>query len=253
MLFAAGLAHCISGGIRAEPTFLQKIDYSGLSEAAVQDLFKQYQVDFEKSYADVAETAIRFDAFQQSLQRITDYNRRDPTAIFGLNPYSDLTPTEFRQRFLLQHHHGQPVADSATADVHNVDDTTQVQEVSTSAGGVSTSYSPASGAPIYSASVDTDCDWRMPSTCGSSLKFVLTPVVNQNACGGCWAYSAVATVESAFALAGYDLTKLSVSQILDCYSSTCQCRRYNIASRACRRSRFLLEVIQHANIHVKLS
>ena len=38
----------------------------------------------------------------------------------------------------------------------------------------------------------------------------------QGQCGSCWAHSAVETLESAFAMAGHDLTSLSVQQVVSC-------------------------------------
>ena len=70
----------------------------------------------------------------------------------------------------------------------------------------------------YKTSLTNDCDWRYPTSCNSTVKKVLTDVVNQKNCGGCYAYAAIETLASRFALDGYDLTPLSVSQILDCDS-----------------------------------
>jgi C1A family cysteine protease len=45
---------------------------------------------------------------------------------------------------------------------------------------------------------------------------VVTPVYNQGQCGSCWAFSATENIESQWALAGNQLTELSMQQIVDC-------------------------------------
>jgi len=55
-------------------------------------------------------------------------------------------------------------------------------------------------------------DWRH--------KHVVTEVKNQGNCGSCWAFAAIATIESAYAiqnnLKGKDLVKFSEQQMVDC-------------------------------------
>uniref|UniRef100_A0A7M4EQ16 Cathepsin O n=1 Tax=Crocodylus porosus TaxID=8502 RepID=A0A7M4EQ16_CROPO len=51
-------------------------------------------------------------------------------------------------------------------------------------------------------------DWRD--------KNVVTEVKNQNTCGGCWAFSVVGGIESAYAIKKNNLEELSVQQVIDC-------------------------------------
>jgi C1A family cysteine protease len=54
-------------------------------------------------------------------------------------------------------------------------------------------------------------DWR--------TKGAVTPVKDQLACGGCYAFSAVSSIESAWYLSGRPLTSFSEQSIIDCSSS----------------------------------
>lgn len=47
-------------------------------------------------------------------------------------------------------------------------------------------------------------------------KGVVNPVKDQQRCGACWAFAALASLESADAIAGYPLTQLSEQQLVDC-------------------------------------
>ncbi|POI21668.1 hypothetical protein CIB84_014585 [Bambusicola thoracicus] len=51
-------------------------------------------------------------------------------------------------------------------------------------------------------------DWRD--------KKVIAEVRNQRTCGGCWAFSVVGSIESAYAIKGNNLEELSVQQVIDC-------------------------------------
>jgi len=56
---------------------------------------------------------------------------------------------------------------------------------------------------------------------------VVTPVKNQGYCGSCWAFSAVETVESAWALAGNTLTEFSEQQVVSCDTTDGGCNGGN--------------------------
>ena len=175
----------------------EKEDYSNVDEAEVLSLFADYQKNFNKVYPDQQEAQRRLNAFRESLKRITRLNKED-TAVYGLTKFSDLTQQEFWDAYSRPMHRGKPIV--------------RDPEIIRTKYNLGTNLE----ARRYTTSFTNDCDWREPSTCNSTIKNVLTPVVNQNNCGGCYAYAAIETLASRFALDGYNLTALSVSQILDC-------------------------------------
>ncbi|XP_023253851.1 cathepsin O [Seriola lalandi dorsalis] len=70
----------------------------------------------------------------------------------------------------------------------------------------------ADRAPLFSGlktqGLPAKFDWRD--------KAVVAPVQNQQACGSCWAFSAVGAMQSVHAIGGSQLEQLSVQQVLDC-------------------------------------
>jgi C1A family cysteine protease len=68
---------------------------------------------------------------------------------------------------------------------------------------------------VPSLSATSSFDWRSTG--------VVTPVKNQGYCGSCWAFSAVETIESAWALAGNTLTTFSEQQVVSCDTTDAGC------------------------------
>ncbi|CAK6445827.1 unnamed protein product [Pipistrellus nathusii] len=121
-------------------------------------------------------------AFRESLNRHRYLNslfpRENSTAIYGINQFSYLFPEEFKAIYLRTKTSRFP------------------------------RYSPEVSMLISNMSLPSRFDWRD--------KHVVTQVRNQHACGGCWAFSVVGAVESAYAIKGKPLEDLSVQQVIDC-------------------------------------
>ncbi|XP_055975071.1 cathepsin O [Sorex fumeus] len=128
-------------------------------------------------------------AFRESLRRHRYLNSLFPsdnsTAVYGINQFSYLFPEEFKAVYLRSKPSRLP------------------------------SYLPEVEKSISSVSLPLRFDWRD--------KHVITPVRNQQMCGGCWAFSVVGAVESAFAIKGKLLEDLSVQQLIDCSYSNYGC------------------------------
>jgi C1A family cysteine protease len=104
--------------------------------------------------------------------------------VFGITKFSDLTPLEFRESYLSYRPRG-------------IDSSRKVSQPS-------------------SKLATTDFDWRDHGA--------ITPVKDQGFCGSCWAFSTTETIESAWFLAGNDLTEFSVAQIVQCDTTDYGCR-----------------------------
>jgi len=146
--------------------------------------FMQFQHKFEKSYASQQEFDYRFGVFKQNLEIIDELNKKDSKAGYGVTKFSDLTQDEFRRNFLM--------------------DTSLLKDLPTNHAD----HLLLNLIETPSASLPSAFDWRNKSA--------ITAVKNQDQCGACWAFSATEAIESAWFLAGNNLTTLSPEQIVDC-------------------------------------
>jgi hypothetical protein len=154
-------------------------------KAAAQ--WTEFKKAHHKRYHSTAEEAVRFHHFLGSLTQIERLKVTHREARFGINEYSDLSPREWLARSTsLQRPADSPVASRAVTP--------------------STKRAEAEARmPIPPAD---PVDWRE--------KGAVVPVKNQGTCGNCWAFSAVAAMESHWAIAGNSLVSLSEEFLTDC-------------------------------------
>jgi C1A family cysteine protease len=138
--------------------------------------FEAFIERFGKIYHDEETREHRFRVFLDNLAFIRVSNKLNNDWTLGVNPYADLTPAEFRVRYMKVEH----VPRVATG-----------QEF----------YSDGLGLPAT-------VDWR--------TKGVVTGVKNQGQCGSCWAFSTTGSVEGIWAIKGHGLVSLSEQQLVDC-------------------------------------
>lgn len=144
--------------------------------------FNDFTETFAKNYS-VQEYDLRFDIFRNNLARIRAHNA-DPTKSWrmGINQFTDLTPEEFRMRYL---GFKKPLENNIPRltdySLKNVKD------------------------------LPKEVDWTQNG--------VVNPVKNQAQCGSCWAFSTVGSIESAYAIKTKELYSLSEQQLVDCSQS----------------------------------
>ena len=132
---------------------------------------------FARHSADEAGSFLKFAATDREIK---SHNRKGLPWTLGHNQFSDLTPDEFQARYLLPPH---------DLDLHAPPKTAAVN---------------ASDLPAPPASVDWVAKGAFPA------------VKNQGRCGSCWAFATVGTIESAFVIAGNELTTLSEQDLVSC-------------------------------------
>jgi C1A family cysteine protease len=143
--------------------------------------FEAFQVEFGKKYASEEEYAKRLTVFAENIEMVNKQNAEHlligGDAVFGVTKFMDMTTEEFRQMYLTY----------IPRDESNV---TRV-------------------VPTFDGPLATSIDWV--------AKGATTKVKDQGQCGSCWAFSAVAAVESYAKLSGkYDLVDLSTQQVNSC-------------------------------------
>ncbi len=157
----------------------------------LQHTFHGYTIQFNKSYAVVAHERVtqewheRYNNFVDNFLHITRHNELhdlgNKSYRLGINRFSDLSHSEFINL--------------------------------PAKGYVPSMRTRGSPQPVvrvaFETSVDRhDVDWRSKGAVG--------PIRDQSQCGSCFAFSGVASIESAYAIANGTLYTLSEQQVLDC-------------------------------------
>jgi len=142
----------------------------------VGDVFKfqEFIVKYTKDYQTTAQYDSAFHNFQQALKRVA--GRKG----YGITKFSDLSPQQFRQQYLLP---------KGSIDV-----------------GLLKSKFPTT--IISDKAAPAACDWRN--------KNAVTPVKDQQQCGSCWAFSTTENFESMWFLGGNPIPTLAPQQLVDC-------------------------------------
>ncbi|KAH8613462.1 Cathepsin propeptide inhibitor domain [Trypanosoma vivax] len=156
------------------------------ADGPVEPLFAAFKQKYGRSYGTAAEEAFRLRVFEDNMRRSRMYAAANPHATFGVTPFSDLTPEEFRTRY----HNGERHFEAARGRVR-----TLVQV-------------PPGKAPAA-------VDWRR--------KGAVTPVKDQGRCGSCWSFSAIGNIEGQWAAAGNPLTSLSEQMLVSCDTTDSGC------------------------------
>ncbi|XP_049688857.1 cathepsin O isoform X2 [Accipiter gentilis] len=118
-------------------------------------------------------------ALRESAKRIRLLNsssKDNATAFYGINQFSHLFPEEFKAIYLRSIPHKLPRYVKVPKGEEKL--------------------------------LPKKFDWRD--------KKVIAEVRNQQTCGGCWAFSVVGGIQSAYAIKGNNLEELSVQQVIDC-------------------------------------
>ena len=156
--------------------FFMKTLYSTLACSDMDWLL--YKRNFGKTYASEEHDLFRKYIFRENLKWIRKHNKKSRTYTVGVNNFTDFTNEEYRSLFRYKNN------------------TRRLSIVS-----------PAMTIRAFQDGKD-EVDWR--------TKNVVNPVKNQGQCGSCWAFSAVSSIESAYAIAKGKLYSLSEQQVVDC-------------------------------------
>jgi len=154
---------------------------------SLEEEFASFMTTFQRVYTP-EELVIRKEIFRANKRRAMELQQsadsRGENTQYGITKFSDMTPEEFKNKFLGFKRQKSDV-------IH----------------------------PVFNefvSDIPTSFDWRSKGN-------VVTPVKNQEQCGSCWAFSATEGIESAWALAKSTQVILSAQQIVSCDKSDGGC------------------------------
>jgi len=162
---------------------------SALTEQEKKNLFQEFQRTYNKHYPSLEEMAWKYHTFKANLDRIEQLNNRSTSATFGINKFADITPQEFKEKYLMK----KTITTPRDIPSHMI-------------------------LKPKNVAIPTVFDWRPEGG--------VTPVKDQGQCGSCWAFSVVENVESMWILAKKSdngTLRLSEQQVVDCDSSDAGC------------------------------
>lgn len=144
-----------------------------LTEREIFSQFQQFTKKFNKKYSNLQEYMARYRVFQKNYRRI----ERTNNSWEGVTQFFDMTPDEFRRKYL-----------TLNASVLNT-----------------IRYERAEQSKVNSPD---EFDWR--------TKGAVNPVKNQGSCGSCWAFSVNGNLEGQYFLKYGQSIRFSEQQLVDC-------------------------------------
>jgi hypothetical protein len=165
--------------------FIYPNDFDGLDKSAHYN-FHKFIDKFNKTYSNFNEFNHRFDIFRNNFYKILKHNNRNSQYKLGINQFSDMLRDE-----VSKYH-------SCYKNDNYDNDNNKNYYVG------------------HNSLLSTNIDWRLNKT-------VVNPIKDQGQCGSCYAFSALTTLESAWAIKTGKLYNLAEQQVVDCDKSDNGC------------------------------
>ncbi|KAK1686312.1 hypothetical protein QYE76_047160 [Lolium multiflorum] len=167
-------------------------------EPLTMERFHRWMEQHGKSYPTVDEKLRRFEVYRRNVEDIEATNREGGLSYtLGENQFTDLTSEEFLATYTGRFVMPPDMSGDEEDDADTV--------ITTHAGDVVEGHAVHGG---NLSAVPESVDWR--------AKGAVTPIRNQGTCGSCWAFAAVAAVESLNQIKTGKLVDLSEQELVDC-------------------------------------
>ena len=153
-----------------------KLDKAGLE--AIYKEFQNFKSTYKPNYKTIEEELYRFKIFQQNLNLINEHNSSQNDYVLGVNLFADLTWEEIKDKYLSRLPEDDTVCDADIKITKKKNN--NIRKI----------------------------DWKD--------KGKVTGVKNQHQCGSCWAFSAIGSIESLYAIQKKENIELSAQQLVDC-------------------------------------
>lgn len=158
-----------------------------MDDDALRTMFEMWKLQMGKEYASTDEENYRYTVFLNNYRFIQDYNAQNKKVTLGLTRFADLLNEEF---------------------------------ASTMVGGVNKEdlmkgHQSKPPKILETVGIPDYVNWVQAG--------YVTPIKNQEQCGGCWAFAAASSMESFYALTGGQLTSFSAQELIDCVGSCDGC------------------------------
>jgi len=151
--------------------------------------FENFKVQHNKQYATKVEEEKRFSIFRINMLKIKLLNAFDfGSAVYGVNHFADLSEDEFKSHYTGLNTTRRQMEEAVSFEEAEFD---------------------------RDAELPKEVDWRE--------KGAVTEVKNQASCGSCWAFAAVAAIESHNKIVNNELVSLSEQELVDCDSQSSGC------------------------------
>jgi cathepsin L len=169
--------------------------YNTQKALSVERIFDQYGRSFNKKYLSSSEKKFRLNVFNQNLKNIRAFNSDINNSYQQeVNDFTDLTFEEFSSRYLMK----EPLKNFSTSDENLLENSCKDKE---DCAKNNLKFK-------FNCFLDS-IDWREKA--GS-----IQPIKNQNECGSCYTFSALASLENAIWNKTGESVSLSEQELVDC-------------------------------------
>mmetsp|Transcript_18498 Transcript_18498/g.16097 ORF Transcript_18498/g.16097 Transcript_18498/m.16097 type:complete len:341 (+) Transcript_18498:43-1065(+) len=153
----------------------------------MDELWSSWKLQYGKGYASSAEDSMRKEVFKANVEKINYHNmylQEELGFEMGINQFADLSEQEFKESM------------------------TCLRSDSKNPKGSDPDCPGFESCPTLDKTSETSWDW--------STKGAVTPIKNQGACGSCWAFGAIGSLEGRYFLDNNKLLSFSEQYIVDC-------------------------------------